>query len=86
MGPTCAQRSRVAWEVGAAQAAGASARQIAESLVRRADDAGGTDNASCVVLLLGTAARRAPTRRRLPPRPRREAVRRSERPVRRHPS
>ena len=53
-GDDAAERSRgVALRVAAARAAGASAGDIAEGLVRCAEREGGTDNASCVVLLLG---------------------------------
>jgi len=50
-----AARSRgVAWRVAAARAAGKSAGDIADGLVRCAAREGGTDNASCIVLLLGS--------------------------------
>ena len=49
-----AERSEgVAWRVAAARAAGTSAGDIAEALVRCAEREGGSDNASCIVLLLG---------------------------------
>lgn len=51
---TCAARSEpIAWRVAAAQEAGTRAEAIADALVACAARDGGTDNASCVVLLLG---------------------------------
>ena len=51
---TAARRSKgVVLRVAAARSAGMSAGDIAEGLVRCAEREGGTDNASCIVLLLG---------------------------------
>ena len=51
-----AERSEpIAWRIAAAQEAGSRATAIAQGLVACADREGGTDNASCIVLLLGEA-------------------------------